>query len=82
MRRRIELISRWVLNFKKGANVSQEFEQVRRPDPREDDPATPPPPTGKAAQTQEVDSLLAEIDGVLETNAESFVRSFVQKGGQ
>ena len=30
----------------------------------------------------EVDSLLDEIDDVLETNAEEFVRSFVQKGGQ
>lgn len=27
-------------------------------------------------------SLLDEIDGVLEGNAEEFVRSFVQKGGQ
>ena len=30
----------------------------------------------------DLDSLLDEIDGVLETNAEEFVRSFVQKGGQ
>jgi ubiquitin-like protein Pup len=29
-----------------------------------------------------VDALLEEIDEVLETNAESFVRGFVQKGGQ
>ncbi|MGP6173209.1 ubiquitin-like protein Pup [Corynebacterium sp. A21] len=28
------------------------------------------------------DDLLAEIDGLLETNAEEFVRSYVQKGGQ
>lgn len=62
--------------------MSREFDQVRRPDPRDEDPTPPPPPTGKAAQTQEVDDLLAEIDGVLETNAESFVKSFVQKGGQ
>jgi ubiquitin-like protein Pup len=33
-------------------------------------------------QTQALDSLLDEIDGVLETNAEEFVRSYVQKGGQ
>lgn len=26
--------------------------------------------------------ILDEIDGVLETNAEEFVRSYVQKGGQ
>ncbi len=30
----------------------------------------------------ELDDLLDEIDEVLETNAEDFVRSFVQKGGQ
>ncbi len=36
------------------------------------------------ANTQEagVDDLLDEIDGVLEQNAEEFVRGFVQKGGQ
>jgi ubiquitin-like protein Pup len=33
-------------------------------------------------QTHDLDSLLDEIDGVLETNAEEFVRSYVQKGGQ
>lgn len=32
--------------------------------------------------TDDVDSLLDEIDGVLEENAEDFVRSYVQKGGQ
>jgi ubiquitin-like protein Pup len=37
---------------------------------------------GKQDQTQGVDDLLDEIDGVLETNAEEFVRGFVQKGGQ
>lgn len=36
------------------------------------------------ASTQDagVDDLLDEIDGVLEQNAEEFVRGFVQKGGQ
>ncbi len=33
-------------------------------------------------QTFEVDSLLDEIDSVLETNASAFVQGFVQKGGQ
>ena len=28
------------------------------------------------------DDLLDEIDGLLESNAEEFVRSYVQKGGQ
>ena len=30
----------------------------------------------------ELDDLLEEIDEVLETNAEDFVKSYVQKGGQ
>ena len=32
--------------------------------------------------TEDVDSILDEIDGVLESNAEEFVRSYVQKGGE
>lgn len=35
-----------------------------------------------AGQDAGVDDLLDEIDGVLERNAEEFVRGFVQKGGQ
>jgi ubiquitin-like protein Pup len=31
---------------------------------------------------EDVDSILDEIDDVLETNAEDFVKSFIQKGGQ
>jgi ubiquitin-like protein Pup len=31
---------------------------------------------------EELDDLLDEIDEVLEENAEDFVRSYVQKGGQ
>lgn len=30
----------------------------------------------------DIDDLLDEIDEVLETNAEDFVKSYVQKGGQ
>ncbi|MGY2084812.1 ubiquitin-like protein Pup [Blastococcus sp. SYSU DS0539] len=32
--------------------------------------------------TEDVDSLLDEIDDVLEENAEDFVRAYVQKGGE
>ena len=32
--------------------------------------------------TDDVDELLDEIDSVLEGNAEEFVRSYIQKGGQ
>ena len=30
----------------------------------------------------DIDSMLDEIDDVLESNSEDFVRSFVQKGGE
>lgn len=36
----------------------------------------------KAEIDTDVDSILEEIDGLLEVNAEDFVKSFVQKGGQ
>jgi prokaryotic ubiquitin-like protein Pup len=38
--------------------------------------------TNNADLDNEVDSLLDEIDEILEVNAEDFVKSFVQKGGQ
>ena len=38
--------------------------------------------TSPQVQTSEIDDILDEIDGVLESNAEEFVRGFVQKGGQ
>ena len=45
-----------------------------------------PAPTAPTAQSRtsatSADDLLAEIDGVLESNAEEFVKGFVQKGGQ
>lgn len=49
-----------------------------------DDAAPAPANSAGQAQhnTQGTDDLLAEIDGVLETNAEAFVKGFVQKGGQ
>ena len=60
-------------------------EQQRRSE-REPEEPTPPPPLPAAASAQaqsaELDDLLGEIDSVLETNAESFVKGFVQKGGQ
>lgn len=43
-----------------------------------------PAPAAAAAQTNTsgLDNLLDEIDTVLETNAEEFVKGFVQKGGE
>lgn len=31
---------------------------------------------------EDVDAILADIDEVLESNAEEFVKSYIQKGGQ
>lgn len=39
-------------------------------------------PTQNEALDEGVDAILEEIDAVLEENAEDFVKSFVQKGGQ
>ncbi len=41
-----------------------------------------PVAAGASAQDSQVDDLLDDIDEVLESNAEQFVRGFVQKGGQ
>ena len=42
------------------------------------------PATGEQGEAlkAELDDLLDEIDDVLETNAEDFVKSYIQKGGQ
>jgi prokaryotic ubiquitin-like protein Pup len=36
----------------------------------------------KVALDDDIDAILDEIDEVLETNAEDFVKSFIQKGGE
>jgi len=53
----------------------------------EDDQTPEPESGGAVAERKEkldddVDAILDEIDEVLESNAEEFVRGFVQKGGQ
>ncbi|PFG33313.1 ubiquitin-like protein Pup [Sanguibacter antarcticus] len=62
-----------------GQEHQQHSPQDRTPDDIEPVPAATTAPVVRDA---EVDALLDEIDDVLETNAESFVRGFVQKGGQ
>ena len=61
---------------------SEQQRRSRRSHEREDDELAPADTAHKAELDSEVDSLLDEIDDVLEVNAEEFVRSFVQKGGQ
>jgi ubiquitin-like protein Pup len=59
-------------------------QQQRRDVPSDGEPeAAAPVPHKQATERDDaVDALLDEIDEVLETNAEGFVRGFVQKGGQ
>jgi ubiquitin-like protein Pup len=62
-----------------------EREQIRKPAPaRKDAEIEETPPVSEKGEKikAELDDLLDEIDDVLETNAEDFVRSYVQKGGE
>lgn len=61
--------------------MAQEQQRAQHPDP-EPDEAPPTPAPAAQSRDSDVDALLDEIDDVLESNAESFVRGFVQKGGQ
>lgn len=61
-----------------GGSTSGSEEELPEPAPA----APTAPAAQESSQTQGVDDLLDEIDGVLESNAEEFVRGFVQKGGQ
>ena len=62
-----------------------EREQKKRQAPARQDEVveeTPAPSEAGEKIKDEIDDLLDEIDEVLETNAEEFVRSYVQKGGE
>ncbi len=62
-----------------------EREQKKKSAPQREDEVTEEVPatseTGEKLKT-DLDELLDEIDEVLETNAEDFVKSYIQKGGQ
>jgi ubiquitin-like protein Pup len=64
------------------AGQEQQRPQRRSDAPEESDEVAVPTTTSEAPAASELDSLLDEIDDVLETNSEEFVRGFVQKGGQ
>jgi ubiquitin-like protein Pup len=66
---------------------SQEHSRPQRREDAPDDAAEPTPAAPEASARKEnldsdIDDVLDEIDGVLESNAEEFVRGFVQKGGE
>ena len=67
------------------AQENAEHKKVQRRD--EADEVEQAMPASSVSENKEtldadVDSILDEIDEVLEENAEDFVKSFVQKGGQ
>ncbi len=62
-----------------------EREQIRKPapSPREQSAEESPPVSERGSDIKDqLDDLLDEIDEVLETNAEDFVKSYIQKGGE
>ncbi len=61
-----------------------EREQRRKAAPSEQDQVEDLPASTESGEKlkADMDDLLDEIDEVLETNAEDFVKSYIQKGGQ
>ena len=65
--------------------MAQEQKQPRKS--HEEEPTDAPAPADAVTERKEqldedIDAILEDIDDVLETNAEDFVKSFIQKGGQ
>jgi prokaryotic ubiquitin-like protein Pup len=66
--------------------MAQEHKQPRKGS--EDEAPVAPPAADAEAQVDkeklddDIDAILDEIDEVLESNAEDFVKSFIQKGGE
>lgn len=54
----------------------------RKRAPQRDEAATDHGQNQEAKAVVDYDALLDQIDAVLESDAEEYVRSFVQKGGQ
>jgi ubiquitin-like protein Pup len=62
-----------------------ERERKQKPAPKEQEEVVEELPAASERGEklkEDIDDLLDEIDSVLEDNAEEFVRSYVQKGGQ
>lgn len=62
-----------------------EREQIKKPAPSRDEEEITEAPTKSESGEKikaELDDLLDEIDEVLESNAEDFVKSYIQKGGE
>ncbi|RNL65766.1 ubiquitin-like protein Pup [Nocardioides marmoriginsengisoli] len=67
--------------------MAQEHKQPRKSTEAEESVEETTAVEGGVAERKEkldedIDAILDEIDDVLEVNAEDFVKSFIQKGGQ
>jgi ubiquitin-like protein Pup len=65
--------------------MAQEQKQPRKSGETEDTTSVAPESDvaeRKEALDDDIDAILDEIDDVLESNAEDFVKSFIQKGGE
>ena len=56
--------------------------QRKMPERQSEETIESDPVESGGSVTDDLDDLLDEIDEILEENAEDFVRSYVQKGGQ
>jgi ubiquitin-like protein Pup len=66
-----------------GFPMAQEQKQPRKGTEDQVDQTTDAEVAERKEQLDEdIDAILDEIDDVLESNAEDFVKSFIQKGGQ
>lgn len=64
--------------------AERELKKKQAPAKQDEDVVEDAPATSEKGEAlkAELDDLLDEIDEVLEANAEDFVKSYVQKGGQ
>ena len=65
--------------------MAQEHKQTKKTSETEDSTeveASTDVAERKEQLDEDIDAILGEIDDVLETNAEDFVKSFIQKGGE
>lgn len=63
--------------------AERELKKKPAPQRRDDEVVEEPTATDSGEKIKaELDELLDEIDDVLETNAEDFVKSYIQKGGE
>jgi ubiquitin-like protein Pup len=64
--------------------AERELKKKQAPARQDEEVVEETPPTSEKGEAlkAELDDLLDEIDEVLEVNAEDFVKSYVQKGGE